>query len=91
MPFQRLNVEEYLPPAELRERLLTPALAIDLDRVRHNVRRLLGAAGDDADRLRPHVKTLKMNANACLAVLRVSFILLVFTLPSKPTFLVKAY
>lgn len=48
-----------LPP-ELAERLLTPALLVDLDRVRANVARVIELAGGDPDRWRPHVKTTKI-------------------------------
>jgi len=48
-----------LPPG-WTERVLTPALVVRLDRVRHNVARVLGALGGDPDRWRPHVKTTKM-------------------------------
>lgn len=47
--------------AEIEDRLLTPALVIDLDVVAHNVRAFLARCGG-ADRWRPHVKTLKQPA-----------------------------
>src|SRR5215472_18795668 len=41
-------------------RVLTPALLIDRDRVRHNVATTLRLLGGDANRWRPHVKTAKL-------------------------------
>lgn len=51
-------------PAVLRAfaSLQTPGLAIDLGRVRANVAAILRRLGDDPDRWRPHVKTLKVPA-----------------------------
>ena len=46
-------------PLELRERLLTPALAIDLDAARRNVARVVERCGGDPGRWRPHLKTTK--------------------------------
>lgn len=46
---------------ELGERLLTPALIIDLDAVDHNIARLMDAVGG-AGRWRPHIKTLKQRS-----------------------------
>lgn len=56
-PTRRLDraVEPHL------ERLLTPALIIDLDAVEHNVRAMVARVGD-AGRWRPHVKTVKQSA-----------------------------
>ena len=48
--------------AELVERLLSPALLVDLDRVRRNVARVIEVIGGDPDRWRPHVKTSKLPA-----------------------------
>ena len=42
------------------ERLLTPALAIYPQIVRHNIHRILDLLGGDADRWRPHLKTAKL-------------------------------
>lgn len=47
-------------PASLRRVLLSPALVVDLERVRHNVGRVIRALGDDPGRWRPHVKTVKV-------------------------------
>ncbi len=49
----------YELPEELWERVLSPALVIYLDRVRHNVRTVIEQTGG-ADRWRPHVKTAKI-------------------------------
>ena len=40
--------------------MLTPALLIDRDRVRHNIATTLHLLGGDANRWRPHVKTAKL-------------------------------
>ncbi len=45
---------------ELGDRLLTPALVIDLDAVEHNIERILAAVGT-ARRWRPHIKTIKQS------------------------------
>lgn len=42
------------------ERILTPALLIDRDRVQHNIATTLHLLGDDPNRWRPHVKTAKL-------------------------------
>jgi D-serine deaminase-like pyridoxal phosphate-dependent protein len=42
------------------ERMLTPALVIDRDRVQHNIQTTLRLLGGDANRWRPHVKTAKL-------------------------------
>jgi D-serine deaminase-like pyridoxal phosphate-dependent protein len=42
------------------ERVLTPALLIDRDRVQHNIVTTLQLLGGDANRWRPHVKTAKL-------------------------------
>jgi D-serine deaminase-like pyridoxal phosphate-dependent protein len=49
-------------PGSLQDRLTTPALLIDLDRVRHNLGRVVVALGGDPGRWRPHVKTAKIPA-----------------------------
>lgn len=46
--------------AEGLEKLATPALVVDEDRVRANIDRMLKAVGGDPSRLRPHLKTHKM-------------------------------
>lgn len=43
-------------------RIASPALVVDLARVRHNVACMLGLLGGRADRWRPHVKTTKSTA-----------------------------
>ena len=48
-----------LLPADVCGRLLTPALVVWMDAVRHNVRRVLEATGGPR-RWRPHLKTTKM-------------------------------
>ena len=42
------------------ERLTSPGILIDADRVAHNIRMMLSTVGDNTSRLRPHVKTHKM-------------------------------
>ncbi len=59
--FHRLPPASYeLPPSET-ERLFSPALVIDLDAVRENLRRVIGRAGTP-DRWRAHIKTTKTPA-----------------------------
>jgi D-serine deaminase-like pyridoxal phosphate-dependent protein len=48
-----------LPDAEL-ETLQSPALLVDLDAVRSNIRAILACCGGDAARWRPHLKTTKL-------------------------------
>ena len=48
-----------LPDAEL-DTLQSPALLVDLDAVRRNVRAILACCGGDASRWRPHLKTTKI-------------------------------
>jgi len=48
-----------LPDAEL-DRLLSPALLIEMDAVRRNVRTTLALCGGDPSRWRPHLKTTKI-------------------------------
>lgn len=60
-PMKRFEEESpaaYILSAEVTERLASPALVIDLARVRRNVDRVLAAVGG-AERWRPHVKTTK--------------------------------
>ncbi|MGC4115953.1 MAG: alanine racemase [Myxococcales bacterium] len=53
------QLERALAPS--LDRLLTPALVVDLDAVAHNARAVLARVGD-ARRWRPHVKTVKQAA-----------------------------
>jgi D-serine deaminase-like pyridoxal phosphate-dependent protein len=48
-----------LPDSEL-DALQSPALLVDLDAVRRNVRAILACCGGDASRWRPHLKTTKI-------------------------------
>jgi len=48
-----------LPDAEL-DRLLSPALLIEMDAVRRNIRTILACCGGDPARWRPHLKTTKI-------------------------------
>jgi len=57
--FADLREADYALPDELLARTLSPALVVDLDRVRENVRRVVAYAGG-TDRWRPHVKTTKI-------------------------------
>ncbi len=50
----------YTLPAAAAAELFSPALIIDLDRVRHNVRRVIERCDGDPNRWRPHVKTTKI-------------------------------
>jgi D-serine deaminase-like pyridoxal phosphate-dependent protein len=50
-----------LPEREL-DLLQSPALLVDLEAVRHNVRAILACCGGDASRWRPHLKTTKIAA-----------------------------
>jgi len=58
--FARLSEAAYALPEDLAARVLSPALVVHLDRVRENLGRVLAAMGDDADRWRPHIKTIKI-------------------------------
>ncbi|MFT5290695.1 MAG: D-serine deaminase-like pyridoxal phosphate-dependent protein [Planctomycetota bacterium] len=58
--FASVDPDTYTPDHELQARLLTPALAIHLDLVRANVRRILAHLEGDANRWRPHIKTTKL-------------------------------
>ena len=60
--FDNLDPSAYALPAAVREQLLSPALVIWLDRVRHNLAVVTEALGGDVDRWRPHVKTTKTPA-----------------------------
>jgi D-serine deaminase-like pyridoxal phosphate-dependent protein len=44
------------------ERLLSPALLIEMDAVRHNIAAILARCGGDPSRWRPHLKTTKIEA-----------------------------
>jgi D-serine deaminase-like pyridoxal phosphate-dependent protein len=58
--FERLKVESYELPDSVVSRLLSPALVIYLDRVRENLRRVIGHGRGDAERWRPHIKSVKI-------------------------------
>lgn len=53
-----IDPADYALPADVRARLLSPALVVYLDRVRDNLRSVLAITGGPA-RWRPHVKTTK--------------------------------
>lgn len=57
--FAALDPGDYALPDAVLARTQTPALVVDLDRVRENLRRML-AWVDGPDRWRPHVKTTKL-------------------------------
>jgi D-serine deaminase-like pyridoxal phosphate-dependent protein len=59
--FGHLDPADYALPTDLTRDLLSPALVVYLDNVRHNVRVVIERAGD-VDRWRPHVKTSKLPA-----------------------------
>jgi len=50
----------YELPAELEARLISPALIVYLDAVRHNLARVIELVGGDPARWRPHLKTSKI-------------------------------
>lgn len=54
-----LDASGYALPAELLERLVSPALVIFLPKVRHNLATMMGLLGGDPNRWRPHLKTTK--------------------------------
>lgn len=54
-----LNPDDYRLPDGLTERLLSPALVIWMDAVRHNVAAVI-ACCETPDRWRPHIKTTKI-------------------------------
>jgi D-serine deaminase-like pyridoxal phosphate-dependent protein len=58
--FQFLDLDEYALPADLLDRVISPALVIHLDRVRENLRRVIAHTGGRPERWRPHVKTTKI-------------------------------
>ena len=65
MSFAALDPAPYTLPEQLRKRLVSPALVVFMDAVRHNVRAMLAhlaAAGSGPERWRPHVKTTKLPA-----------------------------
>ena len=61
-PFATLDPARYPLPPEVLAEALSPALVIWEEHVRSNVARVIEAAGGDAGRWRPHVKTTKMPA-----------------------------
>lgn len=58
-PFASTATAAYQLPKSLLEQLQTPALVVYLDRVRDNIRSMIGYAGSP-DRWRPHLKTTKI-------------------------------
>jgi D-serine deaminase-like pyridoxal phosphate-dependent protein len=59
--FDSLDPKDWPIPSEIEERLVTPALVVWLDHVRHNIQCVLERVGGP-DRWRPHVKTTKTPA-----------------------------
>jgi len=59
--FTQLDPAAYALPADLTERLLSPALVIWMDAVRRNIATVIGHCGAPG-RWRPHVKTTKIPA-----------------------------
>ena len=57
--YEELSAPSYALPPEVAAKVISPALLIDLARVRRNVAHVIEAIGD-ADRWRPHVKTTKI-------------------------------
>lgn len=60
--FARLEPSLYALEPALAARVLTPALAVHLDIVRSNVRRVIALLDGAVERWRPHVKTTKLPA-----------------------------
>lgn len=56
----RLDLADYRLPADVRARLQSPALLVDLEKVRHNLQQMLRYLGGDPRRWRPHLKTTKL-------------------------------
>ena len=57
---QALPLHRYTLAHSDATRMITPALCVHLDKVRHNVRTMIhGHMGGRADKWRPHVKTIK--------------------------------
>jgi D-serine deaminase-like pyridoxal phosphate-dependent protein len=56
----QLRPSDYHIPESALDRLLSPALVIFLDHVRHNLRVMSDLVGGDIDRWRPHIKTAKV-------------------------------
>jgi hypothetical protein len=59
--FPDVDPEEWALPDGLASQVITPALVIDLKKVRQNVAAVKRALGGDLNRWRPHLKTTKMS------------------------------
>ena len=59
--FPDVDPEEWALPDGLASHVITPALVIDLKKVRRNVAAVKRALGGDLNRWRPHLKTTKMS------------------------------
>lgn len=59
--FPEVDPEEWALPDGLASQVITPALVIDLKKVRQNVAAVKRALGGDLNRWRPHLKTTKMS------------------------------
>ena len=59
--FPDVDPEEWALPDGLASHVITPALVIDLKKVRQNVAAVKRALGGDLNRWRPHLKTTKMS------------------------------
>ena len=57
--YASLDLDEYALPPEALEQIMSPALLIYMDKVRHNIRTVIDLCGGDPGRWRPHVKTTK--------------------------------
>ena len=55
-----MDAASYALPDGLADRVLSPALLVDLSKVRHNLKVMVALMGGDASRWRPHLKTTKM-------------------------------
>ena len=60
--FPDVDPDEWALPDGLASQVITPALVIDLKKVRQNVAAVKRALGGDLNRWRPHLKTTKMSA-----------------------------
>jgi D-serine deaminase-like pyridoxal phosphate-dependent protein len=54
-----VSPSDYTLPAGLEDKVMSPALVVDLAKVRHNLAVMMKLVHGDADRWRPHLKTTK--------------------------------
>ena len=58
--FPNAVADEWALPRDVSENLMSPALVVDLEKVRRNVETMRAALGGNLDRWRPHLKTTKI-------------------------------